>query len=94
MIINTKYNIDEHVWMMKDNKPLELIVTHVSPAEYIRSDISYVITKLGDHKYGVRLTDEDMKSRRVGDSCHFDVYERDIYPSKRALLESFLDEGD
>lgn len=94
MIINTKYDIEEHVWMMRDNKPLEFIVVCVMPADYIKNSETNQVCRLGEHRYNIQLTKDGMELAKVGDVYSFEVRETDIYPSKRALLESFLDEND
>lgn len=76
MIINTKFDIGSEVWFMKNNKPCRDIVMEIRPA-----------------KFYLNLFDTAMKS---GEHCYLvgteEFLETQLYPSKKELVESLLEE--
>lgn len=72
MTIETKYKLDDVVWIMHNNKACELRINHI----IISKDINYLTIKYG----GLRFSP-------IGGTLS-DIAEQFLYPSKEELLKS------
>jgi len=75
MILKTKYNLDDIVWYMKDNKPVAVIISAIEIFE-VGTNQSYIKYNATDVLSPVTWLD------------HTNLYENILYPSKEMLLES------
>ena len=75
MIFETKFNLDDHVWYMKDNKPTEVIISAI--------EIFYVNTNQDRIKYNGKNV-----SNSVSWLDHTNLHQDMLFRSKEELLES------
>jgi len=75
MIFETKFNLDDHVWYMKDNKPVEVIISSI--------EIFYVNTNQNRIKYNAQNI-----TNPVSWLDHTNLFEDMLFKSKEELLES------
>ena len=53
MIINTKFNLGQRVWLMYENAPFEVEIVEIIPAEF-RLNNAGIPTAKSTHKYGIK----------------------------------------
>ena len=75
MNFTTKFNLSDHVWYMKDNKPLEVIISAIE-IFYVGTDQDYI-------RYNAKNT-----VNSVSWLDHTNLFESMLFSSKAELLES------
>lgn len=77
MIFETKFNLDEHAWCMKDNKPVEVVISAI--------EIFHVNTNQAHIKYNAKDVADS-----VSWLDHTNLPECMLFKSKDALLKSLF----
>ena len=77
MKFETKFNIGDHVWYMKDNKPIEVVISSI--------DIFEVGTNQNHIKYTARNT-----IHSVSWLDHQHLFEASLFRTKEGLLQSLF----
>ena len=77
MKFETKFNIDDHAWYMKDNKPVEVFISSI--------EIFYVNTNQDRIKYNAKNT-----TNSVSWLDHTNLFEAMLFKSKKELLNSLF----
>lgn len=96
MEIKTKYNVGDHVWIMRDNKPTKIEISriNVDVNGLVESGTSWlsgecysriIYTEIQRRAYCSMVGDEDPEFSYREDEC---------FPTKRALLDSFVGEDE
>ncbi|MFK5950688.1 MAG: hypothetical protein QM500_18200 [Methylococcales bacterium] len=80
MEFKTKFNKNDHVWYMKDNKPVEVIISAI--------EIFYVATNQDRIKYNAK---DVINSRSWLDHTH--LFEDMIFKTKDDLMKSLFSAG-
>lgn len=75
MIIETKFNIGDRAWFMKNNKVTEVIISSIS-LSYVDSDSDNIIYTANDAANPTHWLD------------HVDIEEKTLFKSKQELLDS------
>lgn len=95
MDINTKYNVGDHVWIMRDNKPTEIIISKISIEVdgIVKTGANWLSGDIATHIVYTEIQRKDYRS--FGDKDpEFSYSECVCFPTKRALLDSFMEEGE
>jgi len=80
MNFETKFNLDDHAWCMKDNKPTEVIISAI--------EIFFVNTNQDQMKYNAKNVPHS-----ISWLDHTNLFESMLFKSKDELLKSlFADE--
>lgn len=77
MNFETKFNIGDHAWYMKSNKPVEVVISAI--------EIFYVNTNQDFIKYNAKNV-----TNSVSWLDHTNLHENTLFKSKRELLESLF----
>ncbi len=80
MNFETKFNLNDKAWYMKNNKPVEVIISAIK--------IFHVGTNQDQLKYNARNV-----SNSVSWLDHTDLFECDLFKSKNELLKSLFDDA-
>lgn len=80
MKFETKFNIKEHAWCMKKNKPLEVIISSIE------------IHKTRTNQILIKYNGRDAINPR-GWLDHQNLFEEMLFKSKGALVESLFSDG-
>lgn len=75
MKFETKFNVEEHAWYMKDNKPTEVVIFAI--------EIFFVNTNQDTIKYKAKSV-----ANSVRWLDHTNIFEAQLFVSKHELLES------
>lgn len=76
MNIETKFELLGHAWVMRDNKPYEIMINDIS-------------IRMSAYPSGLNYGVDVKTSIQYKDSCHGDWYSEDyLYPSKEDLINS------
>lgn len=75
-----KFNVDEHAWFMKDNKPIEVIISAIQ--------IFYVKTNQDCTKYNAKNV-----TNSVSWLDHQNLFEEMLFKTKGELLKSLFGNG-
>lgn len=75
MKFETKFNVDDHAWFMKDNKPVEVIISAI--------EIFFVNTNQDRIKYNAKNV-----THSVSWLDHSNLFENMLFRTKQELLES------
>lgn len=82
MKIETKFNVGQDVWIIFNNQPETWRVTEI------------IITPIKQNSYSVRYKLHHVGNTHLGGVHETELWEYQIGATKRALLESFLDDKD
>lgn len=74
MKFETKFNLDDHIWYMKNNKPVEVVINRMY-IYYVGTSQDTIAYSAGDVGNAHSL-------------AHTDIHEYMAFASKAALLES------
>lgn len=95
MEIQTKYKVGDEVWIMRDNKPTKIEISNIT-VEVVGLTMQGSIFLTG--KYNTRIYYTEIQRKEYRDSrdkdSEYSYTEAQCYPTKRALLESFMGEED
>lgn len=86
MEIKTKFDCGQHVWLMFENRPIEMIVIAIKPCDYIYDIDMQETRKVGCHMYNVKPIAEQDHSKKY--PSH--VQEWIIFATKKELVMSLL----
>jgi len=78
MIIETKFNVDEISWFMKDNKPIEVIISAIQ------------VFRVNTNQDHIKYNAKDV-TNSVSWLDHQNLLEGRLFKSKSALLSSLFD---
>lgn len=95
MDIKTKYNVGDHVWIMRDNKPTEIIISKISIEVdgIVKTGTTWLSGEIATHIVYTEIQRKEYRS--MGDKDpEFSYRECVCFPTKRALLDSFMEEGE
>lgn len=95
MDIKTKYKVGDHVWIMRDNKPTEIMISRIGVAVegLLRSGTNWLSGEISTRIVYTEIQRKEYRS--MGDKDpEYSYLERECFPTKRALLDSFMEEGE
>ena len=94
MIINTKFNLGQRVWLMYENAPFEVEIVEIIPAEF-RLNNAGIPTAKTTHKYGIKRIKPPIDPYDgYGKQLPTVEWEYKLFASKRELCLSFLKEDE
>lgn len=93
MEIITKYKVGDRVWIMRDNKPTEILISNigVKVVGLVETGTNWLS---GEVATSIIYTEIQRKEyRSMGDKDpEYSYMESKCYPTKRALLDSFMED--
>ncbi len=95
MEIVAKYNVGDHVWIMRDNKPTKIEISKISieVRGLVKTGTNWLSGEIATDIVYTEIQRKEYRS--MGDKDpEYSYLERECYPTKRALLESFIGEGE
>jgi hypothetical protein len=94
MEIQTKYNIGDKVWIMRNDKPEQILISNIEVeiiGETITGTGGMLSGKCYTHIYYIEIQRKEY--RNFGDKEPIYRHnERDCFPTKKDLLNSFLED--
>lgn len=94
MVINTKFDLGQRVWLMHDDKPLEVIIMEIFPAGcYLNANGVQCAKSV--HQYGITVANPSPDPMAAyGKQISAKEWEYKLFASKRELCLSFLKEDE
>lgn len=95
MDIKTKFCVGDRVWIMRDNKPTEIIISRIKIEAdgIVKSGTNYLSGEVATHIVYTEIQRKDYRSFGDKDPM-FSYRESECFPTKRALLDSFMEEDE
>lgn len=95
MEIKTKYNVGDEVWIMRDNKPTKIEISNIT-VEVVGLTMQGSVFLTGKYNTRIYYTEIQRKGYRnsMDKDPEYSYTEAECYPTKRALLESFMGKED